>query len=208
MPWCRAPSGCAAARAGSCWSATSVSNLNRADMYAKELDFFISCSYGPGRYDSTYEEERRRLSAGLRALDGKPQHGGIPPADRAGPRAGEAAHLRDVSPSIRQTRPMPRCRPRTGRCWCCCRTAASKQAGVGHVDDGAEPEAAGCAAGRGAVRADWRRRIRQRHAPAEPAGAPEPVPPARRRQPLGPQCVGDGAPVGCDLLRHRLPARC
>jgi predicted dehydrogenase/threonine dehydrogenase-like Zn-dependent dehydrogenase len=32
-------------------------NLNRADFYTKELDFFISCSYGPGRYDPIYEEE-------------------------------------------------------------------------------------------------------------------------------------------------------
>ncbi len=31
-------------------------NINRDDMYAKELDFMISCSYGPGRYDSKYEE--------------------------------------------------------------------------------------------------------------------------------------------------------
>jgi len=31
-------------------------NLKRADMYQKELDFFISCSYGPGRYDARYEE--------------------------------------------------------------------------------------------------------------------------------------------------------
>jgi predicted dehydrogenase/threonine dehydrogenase-like Zn-dependent dehydrogenase len=31
-------------------------NLKRADMYQKELDFFISCSYGPGRYDAQYEE--------------------------------------------------------------------------------------------------------------------------------------------------------
>src|SRR6266550_933746 len=31
-------------------------NLNRADFYAKELDFLISCSYGPGRYDPAYEE--------------------------------------------------------------------------------------------------------------------------------------------------------
>jgi predicted dehydrogenase/threonine dehydrogenase-like Zn-dependent dehydrogenase len=31
--------------------------LNRADFYQKELDFFISSSYGPGRYDSKYEEE-------------------------------------------------------------------------------------------------------------------------------------------------------
>ncbi len=31
-------------------------NLNRDDMYRKELDFLISCSYGPGRYDPIYEE--------------------------------------------------------------------------------------------------------------------------------------------------------
>lgn len=30
--------------------------LKRSDMYAKELDFLISCSYGPGRYDPVYEE--------------------------------------------------------------------------------------------------------------------------------------------------------
>jgi len=32
-------------------------SLNRADFYEKELDFFISASYGPGRYDRTYEEK-------------------------------------------------------------------------------------------------------------------------------------------------------
>lgn len=32
-------------------------NLNRADFYAKEVDFLISSSYGPGRYDHRYEEE-------------------------------------------------------------------------------------------------------------------------------------------------------
>ncbi|MCE9590347.1 MAG: bi-domain-containing oxidoreductase [Planctomycetes bacterium] len=30
-------------------------HLNRADFYAKEIDFLISCSYGPGRYDARYE---------------------------------------------------------------------------------------------------------------------------------------------------------
>lgn len=30
-------------------------NLNRTDLYAKELDFLISTSYGPGRYDPNYE---------------------------------------------------------------------------------------------------------------------------------------------------------
>ena len=31
-------------------------HLKRADMYQKELDFLVSCSYGPGRYDPQYEE--------------------------------------------------------------------------------------------------------------------------------------------------------
>lgn len=31
-------------------------NLNRADFYKKEIDFLISTSYGPGRYDQRYEE--------------------------------------------------------------------------------------------------------------------------------------------------------
>lgn len=30
--------------------------LNRADLYPKELDFLVSTSYGPGRYDPHYEE--------------------------------------------------------------------------------------------------------------------------------------------------------
>lgn len=32
-------------------------NLQRAPFYAKEIDFLISCSYGPGRYDVSYERE-------------------------------------------------------------------------------------------------------------------------------------------------------
>jgi predicted dehydrogenase len=31
-------------------------NLNRQDIYQKELDFLVSTSYGPGRYDEQYEE--------------------------------------------------------------------------------------------------------------------------------------------------------
>jgi predicted dehydrogenase/threonine dehydrogenase-like Zn-dependent dehydrogenase len=31
-------------------------NMSRSDIYAKELDVLISCSYGPGRYDPVYEE--------------------------------------------------------------------------------------------------------------------------------------------------------
>lgn len=32
-------------------------NINRGDIYANEIDFYISTSYGPGRYDSSYELE-------------------------------------------------------------------------------------------------------------------------------------------------------
>ncbi|MEE3046821.1 MAG: bi-domain-containing oxidoreductase [Pseudomonadota bacterium] len=32
-------------------------NIDRHDIYAKELDFLISTSYGPGRYDRCYEEQ-------------------------------------------------------------------------------------------------------------------------------------------------------
>ncbi len=32
-------------------------NINRSDFYEKELSFQVSCSYGPGRYDSNYEAE-------------------------------------------------------------------------------------------------------------------------------------------------------
>ena len=32
-------------------------HLNRADFYQKEIDFLISSSYGPGRYDHRYEEQ-------------------------------------------------------------------------------------------------------------------------------------------------------
>jgi predicted dehydrogenase/threonine dehydrogenase-like Zn-dependent dehydrogenase len=31
--------------------------LHRSDIYAKEIDFLISTSYGPGRYDANYEEK-------------------------------------------------------------------------------------------------------------------------------------------------------
>lgn len=32
-------------------------NIRRDDFYKKELSFAVSCSYGPGRYDPTYEEQ-------------------------------------------------------------------------------------------------------------------------------------------------------
>ena len=32
-------------------------NINRSDFYEKEISFQVSCSYGPGRYDSDYEQK-------------------------------------------------------------------------------------------------------------------------------------------------------
>jgi predicted dehydrogenase/threonine dehydrogenase-like Zn-dependent dehydrogenase len=56
-------------------------NISRADFYEKELTFQVSCSYGPGRYDDSYEKggadyplpfvrwtEQRNFSAILQAM--------------------------------------------------------------------------------------------------------------------------------------------
>ena len=32
-------------------------NIDRSNFYEKELTFQVSCSYGPGRYESNYEEK-------------------------------------------------------------------------------------------------------------------------------------------------------
>ncbi len=77
-------------------------NINRADIYAKELDFLVSTSYGPGRYDQTYEEagldypiayvrwtENRNMAEYLRQIaDGRVRFDAMAarafPIDRAG----------------------------------------------------------------------------------------------------------------------------
>jgi len=90
-------------------------NLNRADFYQKELDFFISSSYGPGRYDRNYEEkgldypvafvrwtENRNLAEYLRLLSEgkvlvKPLISDIYPVDKA-TEAYEALKKEDSKP--------------------------------------------------------------------------------------------------------------
>jgi predicted dehydrogenase/threonine dehydrogenase-like Zn-dependent dehydrogenase len=77
-------------------------SLDREDFYRKELDFFISTSYGPGRYDERYEEhgvdypvgyvrwtENRNMGEYLRLIaDGRvrvaPLVAATYPVDRAG----------------------------------------------------------------------------------------------------------------------------
>lgn len=39
--------------------------LSRADFYEKELTFQVSCSYGPGRYDETYEQKGQDYPIGF-----------------------------------------------------------------------------------------------------------------------------------------------
>ena len=39
--------------------------LSRADFFEKELTFQVSCSYGPGRYDPTYEERGQDYPVGF-----------------------------------------------------------------------------------------------------------------------------------------------
>lgn len=39
--------------------------LNRADFYEKELNFQVSCSYGPGRYDPAYEDRGQDYPIGF-----------------------------------------------------------------------------------------------------------------------------------------------
>jgi predicted dehydrogenase/threonine dehydrogenase-like Zn-dependent dehydrogenase len=84
-------------------------DIERADIYAKELDFLISTSYGPGRYERTYEEagldypiayvrwtENRNLAEYLRQIaDGRVRldkmAGSEFPVDRAGDAYGALA---------------------------------------------------------------------------------------------------------------------
>jgi predicted dehydrogenase/threonine dehydrogenase-like Zn-dependent dehydrogenase len=40
-------------------------NLRRSDFYEKELTFQVSCSYGPGRYDESYEQKGQDYPCGL-----------------------------------------------------------------------------------------------------------------------------------------------
>lgn len=40
-------------------------NLSRAEFYEKELSFQVSCSYGPGRYDDTYEQKGQDYPIGF-----------------------------------------------------------------------------------------------------------------------------------------------
>ena len=84
-------------------SATSAWSFPRAPYYDKEIDLRLSRSYGPGRYDRTYEERGHRLPDRLRALDRAAQHGGLRAARRR--RAGSTS--RASSPSASRSTQAP-----------------------------------------------------------------------------------------------------
>jgi hypothetical protein len=62
--------------------------LSRADFFEKELSFQVSCSYGPGRYDPSYEEKGNDYPVGFvrwteqRNFRGRAGHDGRWPAGR------------------------------------------------------------------------------------------------------------------------------
>ena len=75
----------------------------RTPLFAKELRLVVSRSYGPGRYDPVYEEQRHRLPGRLRALDRGPQpRGGAAPdggRHRCAPSASRRTASRSTTPS-------------------------------------------------------------------------------------------------------------
>jgi len=72
--------------------------LDRADFYEKELSFQVSCSYGPGRYDPSYEDRGVDYPLGHGALDGGPQL-------RGGARPDGGRRLGPVGPADPRARP-------------------------------------------------------------------------------------------------------
>ena len=74
LPMCRRKKGASCSWATSDWTSSATTSTQ------KELDFLISSSYGPGRYDAALRGGGARLPDRLRALDREPQHGGVPPA--------------------------------------------------------------------------------------------------------------------------------
>jgi hypothetical protein len=50
--------------------------MPHGEMYMKELKLIMARAYGPGSYDANYEKRGHDYPF-LRALDGKPQYGGI-----------------------------------------------------------------------------------------------------------------------------------
>ena len=59
--------------------------VDRALFYRKEIDLLMSTSYGPGRYDSTYEAEGHDYPYAYVRVDAQPEHAGLPRADREWP---------------------------------------------------------------------------------------------------------------------------
>ena len=96
-------------------------HIPRKVYYEKELSFINSRSYGPGRYDPSYEENGQRLPDRLRALDRGAQLRGGGGTDGAGKTEGHAADHAIASRSRRPPKPM-RSSPgrRRSHSWACC----------------------------------------------------------------------------------------
>ena len=101
--------------------------IQRDKIYKKEIDFLISTSYGPGRYDAGLRGEGPGLPVRLRALDRGPQPRGGPAPGRGGVSPREAARRRDAPGRERRARPTPRSPRRTGRSASCSTTTWTRR---------------------------------------------------------------------------------
>ena len=156
-------------------------HLQRSDMYEKELDFLISTSYGPGRYDDVYElegqdypigyvrwtenrnmeEYLRLLAEGRVSLDGLGQE--TFPVDDA-ETAYEALKSSETKPLL-------------------VLLSYPEREEAAHADDAAADARA--EAGEDRRRARRRRQLRAGPAPAEPDQAARPLRAARGDEPHG-----------------------
>ena len=182
-------------------------DFDREALYEREADVRISTSYGPGRYDPSYEEAGPRLPAAVRALDRGPQHGGVP---AAASRTASSRSIRSSSSSFRSS-----ARPRRTRRWRR-RAAARGRAHLRGATADAAPVARTLRTGRaprrrGPRRARRRRKLRARDARAEPAARerrarsrPSSAAAARRRRRSRARSTARGpAPTGARRSRRR-----
>ena len=101
--------------------------LSRADFYEKELSFQVSCSYGPGRYDPSYEEKGHDYPLGFVRWTEQRNFEAV--LDMHGRRAAgrEAADLATASPSTRPAG-LRAARRRAHPRWASCCTTPSARA--------------------------------------------------------------------------------
>ena len=154
-------------------------HLQRADIYEKELDFLISTSYGPGRYDDVYEQEGQDYPIGyVRWTENRNMEEYLAPA-RRGPCLARRARAAGVPG--RRGRGGLRV-AQVGRCEAAARPALLPGAAT-RPRRGRHASGRSRQAGQGRRRPRRRRRLRAGPAPAEPDQAARRLRAAGRGEP-------------------------